>query len=415
MTKVIKINTSKRISIFPLTPGVFLLITSIMCFLAWATGEQVLSNFGIRGWRFNSEYMIKSQGLILVFYFSYMVGKSQFLENGEKRPFKSKDWDFFRVHQLGKKITFLGLAAHGIWFTYSLLVVGTEIGRKLATIPGITTLTQVLPVGICCMYLAQKKNVSLGFGKYLGFSILVLTFRTFLNSERLALLELFIPLSVIYLYFEPTKKLNVKFRLISTATIGSYFLFFILEFFRSWQFYRNRWQGSYFSFINDRIGLYYLSSWNNGVVYAQYWKEGTSGNREFFRIFSEFPLVQTLLTNSISESSKFGKWFGTLNSTLGTAEFNNPNYLIVTFTDLSYFGALIWFVLLGVVIGKLIKEIQRNNLMALIAYACTAIALADLPRVGWWTSTRSVPVYLMLVIIHFSKLEKEQNDISELK
>jgi oligosaccharide repeat unit polymerase len=383
--------------------------------MAWRSGERILGDFGVSGWRFNFEYMIKCQGLILVLYLSYLSGKSHFLASRKQGPFKSVNWDFAKVHQIGKRLIIIGVASHVLWFSYSLLIVGTEFGRKLVTIPGITTLTQVLPVGVTCMYLAQKKNNILKWHKWLAISIVSVTLRSILNSERLALLELFIPLSVIYLYFYQGKKLKQKFILVVGAFLGAYLLFFTFEYLRSWQFYKYRWDGSYSSFINDRIGLYYLSSWNNGVVYSQYWQDVTGGGRAFFAFITEFPLFQTIFGGIIADGAVFEQWYYTLNATVGTAEFNNPNYLIISFTDLTYAGAIFWFVLVGILIGKLVKEAQRNNLMALLSYACTVIALADLPRVGWWTATRSVPVYLALAFVYFSKLDQDQSATSAIK
>ena len=410
-----RVISDKKTTLFPITPGVFLLVTSTLCLISWSKGEQVLNNFGIYGWRFNFEYMIKCQGLILVLLLSYLVGKSQLLVGKRRKSFKSANWDFVRVHQLGKRITIIGIIFHLIWFLYSFLIVGTEVGRKLSTIPGFTTLTQCLPVGIACMYLSKKKNQALKWGKWLGISILVVGLRSILNSERLALLELLIPLAVIYIYFEQGIQLKQKLVLAVGTFFSAYALFYALEYLRSWDFYKFRWTESYSSFINDRIGLYYVTSWNNGVVYSQYSQDAGSAGGAFFAFITEFPLIQTIFNTQLIQGNAFSTWYSTLRSTVGTPEFNNPNYLIVTFTDLTYAGAILWFALVGIVLGKLVKESQRNNLMALLVYACTVIALVDLPRVGWWTSTRSVPVYLALIVIYFSKLDKVHSGSTEVK
>jgi oligosaccharide repeat unit polymerase len=410
-----RVISDKKTTLFPITPGVFLVVTSTLCLISWSKGEQVLNNFGIYGWRFNFEYMIRCQGLILVLLLSYLVGKSQLLVGKRRKSFKSANWDFVKVHQLGKRIAFIGIIIHLIWFLYSFLIVGTDVGRKLATIPGFTTLTQCLPVGIACMYLSKKKNQALKWGKWLGISILVVGLRAILNSERLALLELLIPLAVIYIYFEQGIQLKQKLVLGVGTFFSAYALFYALEYFRSWDYYKFRWTGSYSSFINDRIGLYYVTSWNNGVVYSQYSQDAGSAGGAFFAFITEFPLIQAVFNTPLIQGNAFSTWYSTLRSAVGTPEFNNPNYLIVTFTDLTYAGAILWFALVGIVLGKLVKESQRNNLMALLVYACTVIALVDLPRVGWWTSTRSVPVYLALIVIYFSKLDKVQSGSTEVK
>jgi oligosaccharide repeat unit polymerase len=408
-------SQQKNTSIFPINPEIFLLITSILCFASWLSGDEILDNFGISGWRFDTTSMIKCQGLILVLYLGYLIGKSNLLRKGTKKTIKSSNWDFAKVHRLGKKITIIGICSHVIWFVYSFAIVGTQFGVKLATIPGLTTLTQVLPVGIACMYLAHKKNNILSWNKWFSASVIIVAMRSILNSERLALLELAIPLCVIYIFFNQGRKAKQGFRIVSIGFLGAYLLFLLLEYLRSWQYYQFRWNGSYFSFINDRIGLYYVTSWNNGAIYSNFWNESESRGRAFFAIINEFPLFGALLNSITNEDSGFSKWFGTLNSAVGTAEFNNPNYLIVAYTDLTYLGAMFWFALVGIIIGNLFKEVQRKNLMALIAYACTVIALFDLPRVGWWTATRSVPVYLALTIVYYSRLKKDHYESAEIK
>lgn len=407
--------TDKKASLFPITPGVFFLVTSTLCLISWSKGEQVSSNFGIYGWRFDFEYMIKCQGLILVLFLSYLAGRSQLLIGKRYKSFKSANWDFVRLHQIGKRITIIGIFFHFIWFFYSFQIVGTEFGSRLSTIPGFTTLTQLLPVGLACIYLSHRKNKELKWGKWFSISIFVVGLRSILNSERLALIELLIPLAAIYIYIEQGIKLKQKLVLGIGTLFSAYALFYTLEYLRSWNFYKFRWVGSYSSFINDRIILYYLTSWNNGVVYSQYSHDTGSLGGAFFAFIKEFPPIQAIFGSQLIQGTVFNSWYSTLSSTVGTSEFNNPNYLIVTFTDLTYAGAILWFASVGFILGKLVMESQRNNLMALLSYACTVIALVDLPRVGWWTATRSVPVYLALIIIYFSKLDKVQSGFNKVK
>lgn len=390
--------------IFPASPEVFLLLTSILCFVAWARGERISSRFGLYGWRFNVEYMIKCQVLIAIIYFGYLVGKSHLFESKPKRSIKSLEWDFSKVHNIGVKFTLIGLMSHFVWFSYSIFILKTPFGYKLTTIPGVTTFTQILPLGLACLYLAKKMKGSRTWYRWYAISIIVVGARTILNAERLALLELMFPIVVIFLYFLEYRSLKRRLAQLFIGALSGYLFFFLLEYIRSWQFHKFRWNGNYLSFINDRISLYYITSWNNGAIYSQYWNEGEGNNRIFFSMFTQMPLIRQLIAADSNQILKNNSWHSTLDSTVGTAEFNNANYLIVSFSDLSFVGAMFWFMIVGIILGLIVRNIRKGSLMALIAYATTAIALVELPRIGLWTSTRIVPIYLGLSIIYFSRL-----------
>ena len=134
--------------------------------------------------------------------------KDNFLEKDEEKKVGTNviDQDKFRqVLPLARVLAILALFGYLISFVIQpeSWISKPISGFKLKTIPGITTLTQIAPLAIALLFIGKKIRVITGAENNLINLLLILaTWRAFVNSERLALFEVLIPISIIHLLFQ---------------------------------------------------------------------------------------------------------------------------------------------------------------------------------------------------------------------
>jgi hypothetical protein len=140
----------------------------------------------------------------------------------------------------------------------------------LKTVPGITTLSQLGPVAaLLGSWLALRR-----VPRVLPLLVLVFLFtfaRAFFRSERLALIELVVPsfvlvLRVLWVGQRVSPWWSSVLRGLPVLGVLALFLLFgSFEFFRSWQYYRERTE-SYAQFAMNRFAGYYTTAHNNGAM-----------------------------------------------------------------------------------------------------------------------------------------------------
>ena len=136
------------------------------------------------------------------------------------------------------------------------------------TIPGITTLTQlgllyVTAEALLWVNRASPRSIALArFAPLLGFTLV----RALLVSERLALMEMVIPIGVVLLSrarWTMARRSLVHFAPV-LAGVGVFTLFAVGEYFRSWSsHYQYYYTGTYLNFAAERFLGYYATALNN--------------------------------------------------------------------------------------------------------------------------------------------------------
>lgn len=283
-----------------------------------------------------------------------------------------------------------------IWFAAPQNIV------KLRTIPGITTLTQLAPLVVSFIYLGHKLKMITKLEMNLALLLGLLSmWRSFINSERLTIVELAVPILILHIYFrkKPPGKIQ-KYLIGASLFFLFYLLFLVQEMFRSWATYRYRSELNIFEFSFDRLINYYASSVRNGqfLVDRPDIAGSYTGNLDFLY---QFPLFGTLVENSNAGQ----QWFGVLTSGFGSPEFNTATSALTLSSEFGLIGMVLFFFCLFRLFTKLLYRIEKGSLVSLGVYASTLTGLLELPRLNWFTLGRTFPLLIgsLFIYIIYSK------------
>jgi len=267
-------------------------------------------------------------------------------------------------------------------------------------VPGITTFTQfgILYATLEAILWARggssKRLALLRFGALVSLTLV----RALLLSERLALVEVVVPV-VVVLAAEAWARGRRRV-LLQTAPLyfgaAVFGLFALAEYFRSWDFYRPQYGGSYLSFAADRFFGYYVTALNNAAVVYHY--AAPSPLRHTFRAFFEMPVVgsvfDSLYGSFIGEHAEFRR----LLVTYANPEFNNVPPVGLLLNEYSLLAPLA-AVLIGLVSTVLYRGFVGGRLYATLLYPSWFVGLLEISRVYYWTGQRYFPV---LAFVAFS-------------
>jgi oligosaccharide repeat unit polymerase len=310
----------------------------------------------------------------------------------------------------------VSVGAYVLWFGRGILNAGGvleffDIWRSdphrikdeiMTSVPGATTLTQ-LAVAAIPLSIAYGLNRRGSAIRLLTVVILVLAAaRALFVSERLAIVELIVPL--VYVLVAP-RKLTVPRVVVYAVTfvVAAMLLFAVTELRRTYVYTDN------FSATRSatRFLGYYLTSVNNGMaVIDQYpgrtpfystgemlWKfPGLAGLR-----LDHFPVVGT---QSLAYADLFGVdpesfWGGAFADQGLSYEFNvftAPGFLAADFG----WAALVVLLLLGVVSGRLYVRADETPFHRAF-YAVWLVGLFELMRILYFSNVRAFPAYLVFL------------------
>jgi oligosaccharide repeat unit polymerase len=278
-------------------------------------------------------------------------------------------------------------------------------GEHLTTIPGLTTATQF---GLTVVTLGVPLGIVDGWRtvrwQFLTVFALALT-RSFLNQERLAVIELVVPLVVSFLGFRMKGK---RLRLLTQfgPVLGGVFLylcFSMAEYFRSWSRFYAVSESNFWSFMALRLAGYYATSLNNGALL---WKGSLPLSAglpmQTFDFLWHFPILKDVLATafpSVSLPTELAEthWHDLL-ATSANAEFNNPSGIFGPFVDYGVAGGLLCWLLAGLICGFLYKEFKRRSVAGIFLYPAIYIGLIEATRILYWASGRFFPDIFTLVV-----------------
>lgn len=260
----------------------------------------------------------------------------------------------------------------------------------LETVPGITTLTQVavaaVPVMICCVRVNRCDYV------LSGLVFLLAIIRAFLFGERLALLELLVPILYIKLI---TRKISWRSALAGIL----FFIIFVAGFFiltevrRSFVYTGSDSVKYLIQTGTVRFLGYYMTSINNGIFFIQHYAFAAPLYNTFVSLW-RFPGLHNLYNlftclDVIDVGNVLYK-FG-LNP-----EFNTLTYVAYWVIDFGLCGALIVSFFFGFLSGIFYKLASQNSLSTAL-YSIWLVGLLEFMRICYFTSTRLFPAYIFFI------------------
>lgn len=301
-------------------------------------------------------------------------------------------------------IWFHGFALHPRLLLNVLTGAGgaSAVRHELSTIPGVTTMSQ-FGVAYVIFYLNQFWYLKTPFThkRYKWYFILILGL-TFLRviawSERLAIIELALPISVIFFSYRS----DVKHRFVRIIKVlGPYcgivflFLFFgILEFFRSWSSHYSSEGLSFWAFIGSRLLAYYFTALNNGAGLLSVYSWPTYNLESVFLWLYKFPLIGPVVEKVVIPD---GPLSGYLDD-YADPEFNNLSGIFTVFYDLGIVGGFLYAILWGGLLGYLYKTFTKSSGIGVVLYPAMLISVLEVMRIVYVAESRAFPVFMIITI-----------------
>ena len=312
---------------------------------------------------------------------------------------------------------------YAVWFGYSVLSAG-GFGRITAalysllflhepsaaeylkyevfeTIPGITTFTQfgILYATVEALLwvrgMSQRRYALARLAVIASATLL----RTILYSERLALIEVIVPVAVIFLSHR--KWLRTRRLLVSLAPLlgglAVFALFAFAERFRSWTYLQVYYPGSYLQFAVERFFGYYTTAVNNAAIY--YYYEPIQPLRWSLTSLLTFPGLGEIATAKYE--AMFGDGYMSLEQVLvsyANPAFNNVAPIGLLLNDFSLLLAPVAAIFLGLVSSSLYGSFANERLVGLLLYPSWFTGLLEISRVYYWSNQRYFPTLAFMAI-----------------
>jgi hypothetical protein len=271
------------------------------------------------------------------------------------------------------------------------------------TIQGVTTCTQfgvaAVPLGVW-LFFRGRRNVIWAIVGMFGLAVL----RAIVFSERLAVIELLVPATIVtlrmqFLGHKCSSGRRWFFELAPIAGAIALLLFFgSFEYFRSWRFYRYEFD-SYPQFVVWRVAGYYTTAHNNSAMALE--------TRSPYPV--PFATVQSLWTlagmankslqyENVTAVNPDSRHLAMLEQ-FGTPELNNEGGLFQPALDFGLAGMLLFWFGYGFVAGRSYRFFLVGNLMGVMFYSLIFLAILETPRFLYLSYTRALPPVAMLVLI----------------
>lgn len=277
----------------------------------------------------------------------------------------------------------------------------------LRTVPGLTTLTQVavaaVPLALAFGLLGRGGRL-----RSLTVSLFVLaTVRSFVFSERLALLELAVP--VVYLLIAERRVTVSKAVLYALGVGVAIFAVFTATELRRTYAYTHNFSVSR---VTARFFGYYLTSIDNGSVVIDRYPAATPFANTGQMLWRA-PVVGSLRVDDLpavgTVSLRYRDIFGRDPDTFWPAAFADQglNYEYNVFTTPGFLAADFgWFalpvlLLLGVYSGALYTR-ARSSPFHRALYAVWLVGLLEFMRIAYFFDTRALPAYVAFAAVYVS-------------
>ncbi|GAA0351021.1 hypothetical protein NE235_23720 [Actinoallomurus spadix] len=264
-----------------------------------------------------------------------------------------------------------------------------------ATVPGVTTLTQFGPLALICLLLNRRigcQRHTWELSALIGASLT----RVFFNAERIALMEMAVPLIVLTAATLPSTRrprrtwIWAMMPLLAPVALGLFFGAF--EYTRSWNdFYAQHSDTGFGGFIMRRLGGYYATASNNSIILLDHYPSSSLLPQFTLPFLWGFPIVRSFLRADSGFVSGLDTWSSLL-MRYGNPEFTNDGGILPAIADFGLAGALIWWSAVGLLIGICYRAMRSGQPSGLIFYSVTYIGVLEMGLLFYWGLGRAFPV-----------------------
>lgn len=309
-------------------------------------------------------------------------------------------------------LALLTVSAYLIWFGPAIIHLRFFMPRdELNRIAGVTSFTQ-LAVPVVTAYLFARWRHGQRFSRLMNglfVAVLVLaTARVYMWSERLALIELAIPILVCVLLYRPLGTQAARLFQRVMASVGPFLglgvvlvLFAATEVVRSWQTYSVTTNQGFGTFVVSRVTTYYFTALNNGsgMLQTSHWPS-FQGLWVFGWLYAlPFGIGQGLL-DAVGAHSVPHELFL---QRFGDPEFNNMSGIFPIFHDLGIVLGLAYFVLQGFVFGLAYRSAIKGEVFGGLLFPPIMVACMELLRISYLNGQRCflIIVGALLLVVNF--------------
>ncbi|WP_234835059.1 O-antigen polymerase [Mycolicibacterium stellerae] len=299
---------------------------------------------------------------------------------------------------------------------------GLGIRDIVGTIPGVTTLTQFgIAAVVVSAILLTKAFSRIELYKLLAVVVLA-SLRAFYFDERLAILELVVPITVVVAASLSVKqgwRRRVLRFMPPVGLVAVIAIFGLFEYSRSWTYFRTHTSESYLDFVLSRFAGYYATALNNGHLVLQHLDWPNRLPYDTIEAFWAAPGIEQadlyVRLGGHAEPYNRGTPSSLYDSMLyqfGSPEFNNQSGYVGPFIDYGVVGGLIYFLVVGLIAGYLYRRFCRGDAFGLMFYPVVFVGLLEMPRYLYWAQGRTTYAWfgLLIVALLVSKSEAKARD-----
>jgi oligosaccharide repeat unit polymerase len=268
--------------------------------------------------------------------------------------------------------------------------------RYANQISGVTSLANLLSL-VVVLLMIRPRITQRARGRteklVLAFIIMLAAFKAVMHSERLALIELLVPLSITAVALRRHSRAWALAPFVGATLL--FFFFMATEYLRSWSFHENASNGL-LGFAFDRMLAYYIGAMNNGAFVYGY------QNTFFFPVFTgqwiwhlPIPHLQDFLTTvtgvrvDVEELLSRGE----------NVEFNNTSGIFAPLIDFGPILGICCWIVLGYLSGRLFRAFSEGHCVGLILFPTWFVGLLEMPRIFYWGDNRFFPTLVCSVAI----------------
>lgn len=286
------------------------------------------------------------------------------------------------------------LGQSGIWLARS----------QNPTIPGLTTMTQFGVAYVICYFdriWGAQQPVAWRHQVFLWTLFVLTTLRVYVWAERIALIELVVPIVLAYLVYKPGQPGAIK----KAATllgpilgVVALVLFFaVTEFFRSWSAAYHLQYESFWRFILQRLTSYYYTALNNGAGALTINDWPSYKMTGILSWLYEFPaMIGPIFRFTMDAPRAMGPL--AFLERYADPEFNNPSGIFWVFLDVGVAGAMLYALLWGAVAGYCYRTFRMGQGIGRVLFPLVYISILEIFKNLYLSSTRAFPIVLTVLI-----------------
>lgn len=285
---------------------------------------------------------------------------------------------------------------------YILLLPGEIAGADLPRterdrIAGVTSFVNVGPLYVTLLFLQHRlTGTPLSRFDKMVFTLFVplVLARVFYSSERLAFLELLIPIVIVQ--FSRVGRHRVLMTLSPVLGVLGLAIFFgVTEYFRSWATYYSRTGVSLTEFVATRLLGYYATAINNGAVFFSNFEP------DFAPVSTAKWLISMPGLSELKEdwTSERVEHVEMVYRVYGNPEFTNRSGIFAPMNDFGTLGGIATWIVLGVVTGRLFHGFVTHRILSTLLFPTWMTGVYEVLRVFYFGSTRYFPVLVLTPIV----------------